>query len=148
MNNERLMLKGIFLGVAAGAALSSLHKPTRQACGMRWLTCKHKLSLYKSNPELLKNTVITKVDEAKKLAQTLSKEVDFVNKQVKELKKTTPQVMELVQQTKEHFTKNNQTCEVRRHEFLKELFSRYTLHEGQSKSAELAYFFYCRCFRF
>lgn len=25
--------------------------------------------------------------------------------------------------------------------FLKELFSRYTLHEGQSKSAELAYFF-------
>lgn len=65
MNNERLMLKGIFLGAAAGAALSLLHKPTRQACGMRWLTCKHKLSLYKSNPELLKNTVITKVDEAK-----------------------------------------------------------------------------------
>lgn len=54
MNNERLMLKGIFLGAAAGAALSLLHKPTRQACGMRWLTCKHKLSLYKSNPELLK----------------------------------------------------------------------------------------------
>lgn len=32
--------------------------------------------------------------------------------------------------------------------FLKELFGRYTLHEGQSKSAELAYFFYYRCFRF
>ncbi|MDU0156285.1 hypothetical protein [Bacillus cabrialesii] len=105
MNNERLMLKGIFLGAAAGAALSLFHKPTRQACGMRWLTCKHKLSLYKSNPELLKNTVITKMDEAKKRAQTLSDEVGFVNQQVKELKKTTPQVMELVQETKEHFSK-------------------------------------------
>ncbi|PJH92101.1 YihY family inner membrane protein [Bacillus sp. SN1] len=32
--------------------------------------------------------------------------------------------------------------------FLKELFSRYTLHEGQSKSAELAYFFLLSLFPF
>ncbi|MBU5247692.1 hypothetical protein [Bacillus halotolerans] len=106
MNNERWLLKGVILGAAAGAALSLLHKPTRQACGMRWMTCKHKMSLYKNNPELLKNNVMTKMDEAKQLAQTLSDEVGFVNQQVKELKKTTPKVMELVQETKEHFTKD------------------------------------------
>lgn len=32
-------------------------------------------------------------------------------------------------------------------DFIKELFGRFTLHEGQSKSAELAYFFFYLCFR-
>lgn len=33
MNNERLMLKGIFLGAAAGAALSLLHKRQDRRAG-------------------------------------------------------------------------------------------------------------------
>lgn len=105
MKNERMMMKNMMIGASIGAALSLFHKPTRDACGMKWMMCKNKVRLYRSNPELLKNSMITKLDDTKKLAQSLSDDLSFLNKQVSELKKTTPKVMELVEETKEHFSK-------------------------------------------
>ena len=45
MKGERVVLRNILLGASVGAALSLLHKPTREACGAKLSACKNKIKL-------------------------------------------------------------------------------------------------------
>ncbi|ASB87569.1 hypothetical protein OZL92_21445 [Bacillus sonorensis] len=105
MKGERVVLRNILLGASVGAALSLLHKPTREACGAKLSACKNKIKLYRSNPGLLTGCVKEKMEEAKKLSASLSDDLNFLNQQIKELKETTPKVIELIEETREHFSK-------------------------------------------
>lgn len=44
------------------------------------------------------------MDEAKKLTASISDDLSFLNQQMKELKETTPKVIGLIEETRDHFT--------------------------------------------
>ncbi|MBT2572451.1 hypothetical protein J7E26_00505 [Bacillus sp. ISL-51] len=105
MKQRRMMAKAMLIGAAAGGALSLLHKPTREACARSMQVCKERVKLYRSDSALLREDAAAKIAEAKKIANTLSNDLDFLNRQITELKQTTPKVIELLKETKEHFSK-------------------------------------------
>lgn len=105
MKQRCMMAKAMLFGAAAGGALSLLHKPTREACTRSLQVCKDRIRLYRSDSALLREDAAAKLVEAKRIANSLSNDLDFLNRQITELKQTTPKVMELLKETKEHFSK-------------------------------------------
>ncbi|MEC3840346.1 hypothetical protein [Bacillus amyloliquefaciens] len=107
MKQTRFMAKAILIGAAAGGALSLLHKPTREACFRNMDACRQRAAFYRKNPEALKQEASAKMDQVKIMATTVSDDLSFLNNQISKLKQTTPQVIELLKETKEHFSKND-----------------------------------------
>lgn len=104
MKNDRVFIRNILPGASVGAVMSLLHKPTREACGAKLTACKNKVRLYRANPGMLTECVKEKMDEAKKLTASISDDLSFLNQQIKELKETTPKVIGLIEETRDHFT--------------------------------------------
>ncbi|MFN2747833.1 MULTISPECIES: hypothetical protein [Bacillus] len=104
MKGERVFIRNILLGASVGAVLSLLHKPTRKACCEKLSACQNKISLYRENPGMLTECVKEKIEKTKRLTASISDDLTFLNKQIKELKETTPKVMELIEETKDHFS--------------------------------------------
>lgn len=44
-----------------------------------------------------------KMEETKQLMRTVSDDLSFLNEQVNQLKETTPRVLEIIEETKDHF---------------------------------------------
>ncbi|KKB73577.1 MULTISPECIES: hypothetical protein [Bacillus] len=107
MKGERVVLRNILLGASVGAVMSLLHKPTREACGAKLSACKSKVKLYRNNPNLLTDCIKEKIEETKKLSASVTDDLNFLNQQIRELKETTPKVIELIEETREHFSKKS-----------------------------------------
>ncbi|MBU8786714.1 MULTISPECIES: hypothetical protein [Bacillus] len=107
MKGERVVLRNILLGASVGAVMSLLHKPTREACGAKLSACKSKVKLYRNNPNLLTDCIKEKIEETKKLSASVTDDLSFLNQQIRELKETTPKVIELIEETREHFSKKS-----------------------------------------
>ncbi|PLT49302.1 hypothetical protein [Bacillus amyloliquefaciens] len=107
MKQTRIMAKAILIGAAAGGALSLLHKPTREGCFRNMDACRRRAAFYRKHPEALKQQASAKLDQVKIIANTVSKDLSFLNGQITKLKQTTPQVIDLLKETKEHFSKND-----------------------------------------
>lgn len=105
MKGDRVVLRNILLGASVGAVMSLLHKPTREACGEKLSACKSKIKLYRSNPNLLTDCIKEKIEETKKLSASVTDDLNFLNQQIRELKETTPKVIELIEETRERFSK-------------------------------------------
>lgn len=103
---KNVVCKNMLIGATLGAVLSLLHKPTRNACGEKVSEAKRMFAIYRKNPELLTEQTKQKLDEVKDAARTVSENISFINGQIEELRKTTPKVIELIEETKEHFSKN------------------------------------------
>lgn len=104
---KNVICKNMLIGATLGAVLSLLHKPTRMACGEKVSEAKRMLEIYRNNPNLLSEQTKQKLEEVKAAAKTASENISFINGQIQELKKTTPKVIELIEETKEHFSKNS-----------------------------------------
>ncbi|KJR70718.1 hypothetical protein [Bacillus velezensis] len=107
MKQTRIMAKAILIGAAAGGALSLLHKPTREGCFRNMDACRRRAAFYRKHPEALKQQASAKLDQVKIIANTVSKDLSFLNGQITKLKQTTPQIIDLLKETKEHFSKND-----------------------------------------
>ncbi|ANF35678.1 hypothetical protein IM717_14530 [Bacillus velezensis] len=107
MKQTRIMAKAILIGAAAGGALSLLHKPTREGCFRNMDACRRRAAFYRKHPEALKQQASAKLDQVKIIANTVSEDLSFLNGQITKLKQTTPQVIDLLKETKEHFSKND-----------------------------------------
>ncbi|PJN86402.1 hypothetical protein CV739_00545, partial [Bacillus velezensis] len=64
-------------------------------------------AFYRKHPEALKQQASAKMDHVKIFANTVSEDLGFLNGQITKLKQTTPQVIDLLKETKEHFSKND-----------------------------------------
>ncbi|MEC1262761.1 hypothetical protein P9D34_20515 [Bacillus swezeyi] len=104
MKGDRVFIRNILLGASVGAVMSLLHKPTREACGLKLSACKNKIRLYRANPGMLTECAKEKMEETKKLSASISDDLSFLNRQIKELQETTPKVIELIEETREHFS--------------------------------------------
>lgn len=101
MANENKLVKGMFIGALAGAAFSLLDKHTRDDVIQAGKKVSTKIKGYVEEPTTFTREVKQKIDHVKDTVQEVSEDLSFLNKKVKELKETTPQVMNAMQETKE-----------------------------------------------
>ena len=103
MTSSNKLVRGIFVGALVGAAISLLDKRTRDDVIETSKNVSSKIKGYVEDPTVLTNEVRGKFDTVKDTIQEVSEDITFINEKVKELKETTPQVMSLIQETKERF---------------------------------------------
>ncbi|KKI89085.1 hypothetical protein WQ54_28080 [Bacillus sp. SA1-12] len=103
MANGNKLLTGMLLGAVIGAAVSLLDKRTRGDVIQSGKKVSSKIKGYIEQPTMLTTDVKKKIDEAKDIVQEVSEDLSFVNEKVKELKETTPQVVNMIQETRDRF---------------------------------------------
>jgi gas vesicle protein len=103
MANENKLVAGILVGALVGAAFSLFDRNTREdvvACGKN---ASAKIKGYIQEPTLFTNEVKQKIEDVKDTFQEVSDDITFINEKVNELKETTPQVVNLLKESKERF---------------------------------------------
>lgn len=108
MAKENKLLTGMLVGALVGAAVSLLDRRTRQdvvACGKN---ASSKIKGYIKEPTSFTNEVKQKVEDVKDTVQEVSEDISFINEKVKVLKETTPQIVSLLQESKERFISKHQ----------------------------------------
>ncbi|ABV61423.1 MULTISPECIES: YtxH domain-containing protein [Bacillus] len=100
---NQIVLRGALLGAACGALLTLFHRPTRIALKDKWNACQQKLEEVCQEPSRISTCMKEKMEETKQLMRTVSDDLSFLNEQVNQLKETTPRVLEIIEETKDHF---------------------------------------------
>ena len=100
---NQIVLRGAVIGAACGALLTLFHRPTRIALKDKWNDCQQKLDEYRQEPGRISACMKEKLEETKQLMRTVSDDLSFLNEQVNQLKETTPRVLEIIEETKDHF---------------------------------------------
>lgn len=100
---KQIVLQGAVIGAACGILLTLFHKPTRVSLKHKWNDCQQKLDEYRQEPGKMTTCIKEKMEETKQLMRTVSDDLSFLNEQVNQLKETTPKVLEIIEETKDHF---------------------------------------------
>ncbi|MFC0272894.1 YtxH domain-containing protein [Metabacillus herbersteinensis] len=103
MDNENKLLQGMLIGAAVGAVVSMFHKQTRQEVLEQGKCVTDRVKDYCQHPSKLSDDLKKKVDATKETVQEISEDLSFLNEKMNELKETTPQVIDMIQETKERF---------------------------------------------
>lgn len=91
--------QGIIIGALVGAAVSLLDKHTR----VQTKAGAGKVMAAVKDPRGTYTTIKAKVDDLRETYETVSEDISYVAQKVKDLQSATPQVKEIVQETKEAF---------------------------------------------
>ncbi|WP_226669967.1 YtxH domain-containing protein [Metabacillus litoralis] len=108
MGKENKLLTGMLIGALVGAAVSLMDKHTREEVINSGKNVTERLNKYVKDPTSFTNDVKLKIDDMKDAVQEVSEDVSFLNEKVKELKETTPQVLNMLQETKDRFLPKRQ----------------------------------------
>ncbi|MFJ5965971.1 hypothetical protein [Bacillus sp. NPDC093026] len=103
MEEKNHVLRGAVIGAACGMLLTLFHRPTRTALKDKWSDCQQKLEEYRQEPGKMSAYMKEKVEETKQILRTVSDDLSFLNEQINQLKETTPKVLEIIEETKDHF---------------------------------------------
>ncbi|GAB1809768.1 YtxH domain-containing protein [Priestia megaterium] len=103
MGKRNKLVEGIVIGAIIGGAVSLFDKETRSSVIQGSKKLKDKTTTLIQHPELVTDTVKEKYEIIRTTIEQVSEDVSFVAGKVEKLKETTPQVMEIVNDTKEAF---------------------------------------------
>ncbi|KRF48115.1 MULTISPECIES: hypothetical protein [Priestia] len=103
MGKRNKLVEGIVIGAIIGGAVSLFDKETRTSVIQGSKKLKDKTTTLIQHPELVTDTVKEKYETIRTTIEQVSEDVSFVAGKVEKLKETTPQVMEIVNDTKEVF---------------------------------------------
>lgn len=103
MGKRNKLVDGIVIGAIIGGAVSLFDKETRSSVIQGSKKLKDKTTTLIQHPELVTDTVKEKYETIRTTIEQVSEDVSFVAGKVEKLKETTPQVMEIVNDTKEAF---------------------------------------------
>ncbi|MCM3773406.1 YtxH domain-containing protein [Priestia aryabhattai] len=103
MGKRNKLVEGIVIGAIIGGAISLFDKETRNSVIQGSKKLKDKTTTLIQHPELVTDTVKEKYETIRTTIEQVSEDVSFVAGKVEKLKKTTPQVMEIINDTKEAF---------------------------------------------
>ncbi|MGG2090382.1 YtxH domain-containing protein [Priestia aryabhattai] len=103
MGKRNKLVEGIVIGAIIGGAVSLFDKETRSSVIQGSKKLKDKTKTLIQQPELVTDTVKEKYETIRTTIEQVSEDVSFVAGKVEKLKETTPQVMEIVNDTKEAF---------------------------------------------
>ena len=108
MANENKLLTGMLVGALVGAAVSLLDKRTRQDVVQSGKKVSSKIKDYIEQPETFTNDVKQKIEDVKDTVKEVSEDISFITEKVTELKETTPQVVNMLQETRDRFIPKRQ----------------------------------------
>ena len=103
MGKRNKLVEGIVIGAIIGGAVSLFDKETRTSVIQGSKKLKDKTTTLIQHPELVTDTVKEKYETIRTTIEQVSEDVSFVAGKVEKLKETTPQVMEIVNDTKDAF---------------------------------------------
>lgn len=103
MGKRNKLVEGIVIGAIIGGAVSLFDKETRSSVIQGSKKLKDKTTTLIQHPELVTDTVKEKYETIRTTIEQVSEDVSFVAGKVEKLKETTPQVMEIVNDTKGAF---------------------------------------------
>lgn len=104
MEKRNRLWDGILIGALVGAAVSMFDKQTRDHVikGSRKLGAQVTKAV--KNPKQTQEAIKEKLNEFKETVEHISEDVSFIAGKVDELREVTPQVFDIVKETKEVFT--------------------------------------------
>lgn len=108
MGKENKVVTGMLVGALVGVAVSLMDKRTRDdvlECGRN---LNNKLNKYVKDPTTFTNEVKVKIDDMKDTVKEVSEDITFITEKVNELKTTTPQVVNMLHETKDRFLPKRQ----------------------------------------
>lgn len=106
MSGMNKFWKGIAWGAIAGGALSLLNKETRQAVTASCKTATGNISYVMKNPGKISDQVKTTANKLRMAVEDVTEDLTYIADKVEELRSVTPQVTDILKETKEAFTKN------------------------------------------
>jgi methyl-accepting chemotaxis protein len=109
MTKKNYFWKGILLGAAAGGVLSLVDKGTRQEMKEKVQHVSGKLSYIVRNPKEISQKISGTVGKMKSTYEQVSEDISYIMEKVDELRELTPQVTEIVKETKDTFSKSEES---------------------------------------
>lgn len=100
---ENKFRKYVILGALLGAAVSLLDRNTREQVSRKTRAIVSDIGYYSRHPDSLRWKLKEKKEKYQSVYDQLSEDVTYIKQQVEELKVLTPQVKDLVVNTKEAF---------------------------------------------
>ncbi|BCB02461.1 YtxH domain-containing protein [Bacillus sp. KH172YL63] len=95
--------KGVMLGAVAGGLLSLLDKKTREEVGTSLKNGGEYLSAYTRNPQSLVDASKDVYEKLRTTADQVGRDIQFISEKVEEIKGMSPQVKEIIDETRETF---------------------------------------------
>jgi gas vesicle protein len=96
-------LKSVIVGAAVGGLLSLLDRNTRQEVTTSIKNSGEYLTKYSKNPQLVIDSSKEIYQKLRVTADQVSQDIHFINEKVDEIKGMTPQVQEIIEDTKGAF---------------------------------------------
>lgn len=109
MTRKNQFWKGILLGALAGGAISLLDRQTREAMKENIQKTSCKVAYIVRNPGEVSDKVKGTAAKIKIAYEQMSEDISYITDKVEELKELTPQVTNILKETKETFTGHEQT---------------------------------------
>ena len=109
MTRKNQFWKGMLIGAIAGGAISLLDKQTREAMKENVQKTSSKVAYIVRNPGEISEKVKGTAAKIKTTFDQVSEDISYITDKVEELKELTPQVTDILKETKDSFTENENT---------------------------------------
>ncbi|WP_312472454.1 YtxH domain-containing protein [Neobacillus sp.] len=104
MTKKNQFWRGMLIGAIAGGALSLLDKQTRQVMKESVQKTSSKVAYVLCNPGTITDKVKETASKIKTAAQQVTEDISYITNKVDELRELTPQVTEILKETKAGFS--------------------------------------------
>lgn len=111
MGNKNRLLDGMLIGALVGGAIALLDKNTRTTFIHNGKCVGGKLKYAVQNPQEVADAVRLRIETVKSTVDDVSRDIDYLRLKVNQLKETTPQVLDIVNETKEVISKHLDSAE-------------------------------------
>jgi gas vesicle protein len=110
MTRKNQFWKGMFLGAIAGGAISLLDKQTRSVMKENLQKVTHQTSYILQNPGEISKKVKGTAVKLKTTVEQVNEDINYIMGKVDELRELTPQVTDMLKETKDAFSKSEETA--------------------------------------
>lgn len=111
MEKSNKFWKGVMIGALAGGAVTLFDRKTRASMKECSVKAVHQLEEIVKNPRRISTAVKETAQKVKTTVEQVGEDLSFISEKVEELRETTPQVTQLIKETKETFTKKEEEPE-------------------------------------
>ncbi|MEH7307993.1 YtxH domain-containing protein [Neobacillus drentensis] len=108
MTKKNQFWRGMILGAIAGGAISLLDKHTRERMKENVQNTTTKVSYVFRNPGEITDKVKETAEKLKTTVKQVSEDISYITDKVEELRELTPQVSDMLKETKETFSKSDE----------------------------------------
>ncbi|SMQ65616.1 hypothetical protein SAMN05444673_1310 [Bacillus sp. OV166] len=108
MAKKNQFWRGVLLGALAGGAISLLDKQTREVMKENVQKTTTKVTYIMKNPGEITDKVKETAEKLKTTVKQVSEDISYLTDKVEELREITPQVTDILKETKDTFTKSDE----------------------------------------